>query len=175
MAAPRFIEPVGRVQTPPEGLLHLLGMKSSGQQPVAFPQTLQPSLDLGLLYRSWHQEWSAHTTAAVGAVGMFGAVGSLVPAGEIWIADQVSLNRVNAMPAATTYRLRLGIYEANTTTPVACSPYAVSATAGEIPFLGWDGPIVLRSGYGLAVLAEAVALGTAQTFYVTFRGCKLAI
>ena len=173
--APRFLEPVGRVQTPPEGLLHLLGMKSSGQQPIAFPQVLQPTLELGQLYRAWHQEWSVHSTAQITAVGLWPAASSIVPAGELWIAEQVSCTRMAAIAAATTVRIRLAVYEANSGTPMAISPNANTSTTGEIQTLGWDGPIVLKAGYGLAIVAESGTFGTGPTHFITFRGVKLSI
>lgn len=165
----------GRIQRSPTGLLDFLGMQSSGQQPTVFPESLQGTVDLSPLYLAERQTWSVHSTAAINAIGLWGASGSIVPNGQLWIAQQISCVRTLPLGAGTTLRYRLAIYEANTTTPIAIGPVQDSTAAGEIPYLGWDGPIVIKGGYGIAVVVMGGTFGVPPTLYVSFRGAKLLV
>lgn len=165
----------GVVQRVPMALLDLLGLKSTGQNPVLFSELLGPSIDMTDLYLANRWEIINASVAAIATTGLK-TTGSWEPAdGTVLVIDGACIQFATVLAAATTYRLRLCLYTVQTGNPFRMAPSAVTTTVGEIVAGAWDGPIVVRPGEGLGIWAENVTLGTSAAPRIAGRVARLGI
>jgi hypothetical protein len=164
----------GLIQRVPTGFVDLLGLKSTGQNPTISPDELANVIDVFDLYKAARWEVLSGQTNAVNLVGFWGVTQWTVPAGELWLVDQMATSSV-ALPAATTYNLRQAIIAPNVSAPIAISPGSSQPVAvAESACLGW-GPLVMQSGQQGGIYVQGLTLGTAQTFTVRGRVLRLTV
>lgn len=154
----------------PNGLLSLLGIKSVGQNPSLLSDTVSPTLDLSAFYFTETASFLGGTTNTANLVGAWAPSNwTNTTQTETWVVNTVCSWRSAGLPAATAYKLRLGVYDTLTGFVYASGPQA-SYVAGDLPAVGWcsqqGSPILLRPNQSIAVLVEGVTLGTAVTFDV---------
>lgn len=165
------------IQRVPIGLLDHLGIKSTGDNPSILTDSVIPTVDLTPMYLINRWEYINVTTAVAGAIGVVTAATPTdlqVPNGQLWIVQDFSV-RSAAIPAATSYRLTLVAFNAQTGIPFAFAPLAQTSGVGEAVGINWPGPIVLRPGEACGVFVQALTLGVAQAFFVSGRVAKLTI
>lgn len=158
----------------PPGLLSLLGIQSTGRNPVLLADDLQAVLDLTQSYFIGQSQVYGDVTAALGTTGFFsGAVGS-PSAGELWVFSQVVI-ACGVLPAATTYRVRPAVAQVGTGEILHVSSMTASGTAGERPVAATTEPIYVRPNELLGVFVESVTLGTASPFAIYGRRTILRV
>lgn len=163
------------INSQPVGLLSLLGIKSLGQNPWVLSNEVASTVDLLQLYIAERAQIYGGATIAVNAVGPYSAPQLAPDPGKILLLSQIQARRSSAIAAATSYRVRLVVYDTQTGFHAACSPTFASGTAGEAPCLGWAGPIIVRPSQAVGLWCEQVTLGTAQTWDIRATGIQLDI
>lgn len=126
------------INTPPIGLLSLLGIKSVGFAPAQLPETVTPTVDLDPYY------YYARIRSVTGLTGVINAVGAWpTVAGEwtndglqLWYCPYVTINYGAALAAGTTYRVALAAYDTRTGQTYLASQ-TETFTAGEAPIVGF--------------------------------------
>lgn len=164
----------GLIQRVPTGLLDLLGLKSTGQNPVVMPDTLQTVLELRDLYAAQRWEQFQATTNTVNLIGFWGAATLTVPAGELWLVDSLAYTS-GTLLAGTTYRLRPGLLGVQSgSQPIKVGELSQSWTAGERPFFGW-GNFIARGGDQIGLVVDSLTLGTGLPFDIRIRFLRLSV
>jgi hypothetical protein len=146
----------------PPGLLSLLGIQSTGRNPVLLADDLQPVLNLTDAYLFAQSVPFADTTAAIGATGFVSGLSSPTPPpGEIWVFSSYTVVFTVPLPAGTTYRVRPCVGETSSGIIVHCGEVA-SGTVGERPIARSGEPFYVAPGQLVGAYCESVTLGTAQ-------------
>lgn len=92
------------IQRPPAGLLELLGLRGTGNTPVALEDYLRGTLDLTTLYMAPLARNVRGATGVAAANGFFAGTGLVIPTGEIWVLTALAASSSN-MAAGESYRL----------------------------------------------------------------------
>jgi hypothetical protein len=91
----------------PIGLLGFFGIKNGGQYPQSIVPTIAPTLELaGILAANYNENFSVPCIAALGFVtGNILATGlpAVVPAGELWLVTEFSLNSFTGVGDSMTW------------------------------------------------------------------------
>lgn len=165
----------------PGGLLSLLGIKSVGLNPQILADSVQPTIDLGRFYEAYGSQVVTGANGSASGIGVFYASEwwNQVSNNEVWAVQSVciALAGYAALPAATTYRARVAIFNPNNGVVVQGAPEALTFTTGETPLwtLSPDAVILVPPGFALGLFVNAATLGTAQVFQTFGRVTKLAI
>lgn len=162
------------INTPPIGLLGLLGIKSLGVNPSVLPDAVAPTVDLNALYLAAREELLSGATSAISTRGNWPVTNLVVPTNELWIVTSAVCTAAAAVIAATTYKVRCAVYDVQSGLPYTTGDLT-TVTAGEIPAAPLRGPLIVRPGQGLSVFAESVTLGTASAMNVTARVTRALI
>jgi len=100
------------IQRVPTGLLDVLGMKTSGDNPSSLAPFVQAGLDLREFYDTQTITWRVFNQGgANGAVGVrtfnTGTTPPIVPDGELWVVRNFGMSSVN-LAVGESYTIRLG-------------------------------------------------------------------
>lgn len=164
------------IQRVPPGLLDLLSMKSTGQNPTFLSGEVAPSLDLTDLYRISRFEEISGVTNAITLGGVWGSTTWAPAPGELWYVDNLSCVRGSALAAGTAYRMRLALYNVNSGALLAVSQNSVTTATGEFIALGWgDAGVWIQPGQSAAVFVEQITVGTPVAVTICGRVARLRI
>lgn len=164
-----------QVNRVPPGLLSLLGIKASGQNPSILPDTLTPTLELLDLYMAGNAQEVVASTSAVNLVGIWG-VASLQPGpGELYLVERMSVSTTTALAAGTTYEVQPMLYEASTGARRYTVGPRVGATVGQVFCTASERPFIVTPGYRLGAFVSVATLGVAQQFAVAVRYVPLTV
>lgn len=162
-----------QVNRVPPGLISLLGIKGSGQNPQLLADLITPTLDVTQAYLAGFSDRLQVDTAAVTARGILGSSGQLSPGpGEIFAVNECVA--VNLGAAASTLRIRLCLYDTGTGNIFAASPDAASSAANEWAISAWHGPLYVPSGFDLGVVVESFT-GTPGTIRLAAMFTRLRV
>lgn len=165
------------IQRFPRGLLDLLGSKSNGDNPTVLSPTVVPILDLSAMYQFDKMEARNASTNVVNLTGAWAVTGSIftVPAGEIWLLHNLSVNSNANLGAGESYTLVPAIYRTQWS-QWQLGPNACSGSVGNRPSIGWqfERPEIMRPGDTVGVYVSAVAAGASQ-FTLNGWVCRLTI
>jgi len=157
----------------PPGLLSLLGIKALGQNPSVLGDLLQAHLDVTSLYLNAFADVTANTTTAFNSPGIQGPSGFTVPPGEMWVVTRAAGYTGANLPAATTVRCRMSVYDTVSQRLQYVGP-STTATTGERLSCALDGPVVLTSGEAVQVYCESFT-GTGIAMTVAAKVAKLTV
>lgn len=163
------------INTPPIGLLSLLGIKSVGFAPAQLPEQVTPTIDLDPFY------YYARARSVTGLTGLINNVGAFpTTAGEwtndglqLWYCPWVTANYGAALAAGTTYRISLAAYDTRTGQTYMCGP-SETFTAGEAPNVGFR-DVWVPPQKALIVWCHRYTAGTPQQFSIQGIRCQLDI
>lgn len=153
---------VGKIQTSPPGLLNLLGMVGSGQEPVMLADEVRGTFELLDFYAARYIDVLENTSAVARAAG--NTVSLVAPPRETWIlyAAQCSIGANAGDTARMSIRVRTGAIQCT-----VFSSYEQTATIASASLGGgvlFPRPLILRPGMEiLSRLDDADAVGGVRT------------
>lgn len=156
------------INTLPIGLLSLLGIKNGGVNPQYLLPQLAPVLDLSAFYLQQKAELLAPADQVVNAVGSFLGGAVVVPAGEMWVVHSSVLISAAVLGAGAVLQAGVAFFT-DQSAGVRVAPQ-VLAGAGDSFLAGFEGPILLPSGYKIGIQATrytAPAATISQRIYIS--------
>lgn len=166
------------IQRFPRGLLDLLGSKSNGDNPTVLSPTVVPILDLSAMYQFDKMEARSATTNVVNLAGAWAVTGTqlTVPAGEIWLLHNLSVNANANLAAGEAYTLVPAIYRTQWSKWQLGPDFASGSGVGTRPSVGWqfERPEIMRPGDTVGVYVTSIASGASQ-FTLDGWICRLTI
>lgn len=158
------------IQTPPQGWLGFLGIKSGGKQPGHNSEDLLSTLDMGPFYSAGARRVLFQTPALAMAYNGAAAIAS-VPAGKVWIIERaVAMSSVLGALANAVIFIR---FSSPGGALIDISVPSVKGITGEIIATALSRPIVLNPGDSIDIVATAPSAFTAFTANVCVTGSEV--
>lgn len=166
----------------PEGLLDLLGIKSFGQYPNRLITQLQPTIDLGQMYLTAESnDYSFTISNPGGAAGQLGITATfpinlsngaalVVPSGEVWSVNEFSLSWTTPAGAGDCAHF-VPMMQSQGNNGIALASY--SSPFGTAPTIrgGWSAlarPVYCRPGSVLNIFTSGATIAAGN---YTLNGC----
>jgi hypothetical protein len=159
----------------PPGLLSLLGIKGTGQNPVLLADELVTTLNTTEAYYAAVSQPYQDVVTTPGTVGFFGGTISSPPAGELWVFPNVQCAFGAPLAAGTTSKVRLAVAQLGSAEILHASPGVCEGTVASRPLGPDSGPLYVRPGETLGVWVESLTLGTAASVAIFGRRVVLTL
>lgn len=146
------------IQRVPRGVLELLGLRGSGDLPHDMAQEIRATIDIGPFYGFDLLRTPSSLTAAI-ANGWNTTTALTVPAGEIWVPSNISVELGSGVGAAAQVWLGYKRLQDNTG-PNRSFGQGITLAASQTAQLGLSiafGQLILASGDSVGVRATGVA------------------
>lgn len=161
------------INAQPLGLLSLLGIKSTGDNPRVLPDFVQPTITLDELYGFATSEYVAGSVGSITVAGVTPAF-LTVPPGQAWLVHEVGYQSIAVLAASTTIRLAAAVFS-QSSQQIILSPPSETFTTGQQIFVAMNRPVIVPPNFNLGLAVSQATLGTAPTILATARITRLAV
>lgn len=160
----------------PPGLLSLLDIKASGQNPTILPDTLVPQLDVTDLYLNGFGEQASVLTAAITANGFWGVTAFDAGPGELIVLTSCVAYVDANLGAGTSLTYALVIADnTGVSAPYALIAPEVTGTVGGRPMTGSTRNWIIPPGYRIGAYATQGPYAVAPQVRIGGRFVRLKV